>query len=63
MCQHNPFYPFCRCHLMEGWIDGCRCDDDDDDDDLVQSVSQSVGWSKKSHVHMTKILTDERLAR
>lgn len=44
MCQHNPFYPFCRCHLMDGWIDGCRCDDDDDDDDLVQSVSQSVGW-------------------
>lgn len=49
---------------MDGWIDGCRCDnDDDDDDDLVQSVSQSVGWSKKSNVHMTKILTDEKLAR
>lgn len=43
-------------------MDGCRCDDDDDDD-LVQSVSRSVGWSKKSHVHVTKILTDERLAR
>lgn len=28
-------------------MDGCRCDDEDDDDDLVQSVSQSVGWSKK----------------
>lgn len=47
---------------MDGWINGFRCDDDDDDD-LVQSVSQSVGWSKKSNVHMTKILTDERLAR
>lgn len=45
---------------MEGWIDGCRCDDVDDDDDLVQSVSQSVGWSKKSNVHMTKILMTTR---
>lgn len=26
---------------MDGWIDGCRCDDDDDD--LVQSVS-TVSW-------------------